>query len=465
MKDILVSILDECSRKYSPQFADIRVFKRVGSSIVIENGRAFRMYEYRLHGGCVRVLIDGAWGFSAINDTSKEGLRRAMETAAKMAIAASKRVTEKRGVAEIRGIEDSVVFPVKIKPEDIPIDQKVKELLEVEKVARKYHPNIVNTILSYGDRHEIEIVANTLGTYTEQDIPRTGIGLLVVTREAGVVQRTHEDTRGIKGYEVLKEFLDEEKHIRAATTAVDLLKARPPPAGKFKAILSPEVTGLIVHEAFGHNREADAVIAGESILEGKVGEKVASELVTMVDDSTIPGAYGSFKYDSEGTPGRKRVIVEKGILRGFLHSLETAKKLEARPTGSARADTHHNIPIVRMSNTYIDAGNWTFEEMLEDIDHGIYFKKSQWGYVFPEKGQFTCNVIVSYMIRKGEVAEMLRDVSFGGLTLETLKMVDAVGRDLVIPMAGMCGKGGQGAPVCCGGPHIRVKEVVVGGRA
>lgn len=457
-------MLDECASKYSPQFADIRVFRRTGASILIENGRAYRMYEYKLYGGCIRVLMKGAWGFSSVNDVSRVGLERALESAVKMAKASSKRLVEERNVAEVRGIEDKVEFPVEIRPEDISIDQKVGELLEAEKVARKHHPRIVNTILSYMDWREVEIVANTYGTYIEQEVPRTSVGLLVVTREGDVTQRSFESESGIKGYEVLKEFLDAEKHIKAATTAVSLLKASPPPAGRFRAILSPEVTGLIVHEALGHNSEADLVIAGGSILEGKVGERVASDQVTIVDDSTIEKAYGSFKYDSEGTPGRKRVIVEKGILRGFLHSLETAKKLGAEPNGSARADTHHNVPIVRMSNTYIDSGDWTFEEMIEDIDHGIYFKKSQWGYVFTEKGQFTCNVIVSYMIRRGEIAEMLRDVSFGGLTLETLRRVDAVGKDLEIPMAGTCGKDGQSAPVCSGGPHIRVEEVIVGGR-
>ncbi len=464
MIDLMRRVLDEIASQYRPEFMDLRAFRRLSLSVVIQDGRADRVLSRELWGACARALIDGAWGFSAINDTSEEALRRILSEAARMARASSRRLTERGAVAEVKPSVDDVELPVKIRPEDVPIEDKVRELMEVEGEMRKYDPRIVNTVLSYGEAVDEEAVVNTQGTEVRQRITRTTISAFVVTREAGVLQRGSEVEAGTQGYEVVKRFIDQEMHVKACERAVKLLSAESPPAGKFTVVLDPSVVGLLVHEAFGHNSEADHVLSGESILAGKLGEQVASPLVTIVDDSTMEGAYGSYKYDSEGTPGRRRVIVEQGILRGFLHSLETAAKLGMEPNGSARADTHLWRPIVRMSNTFIEPGDWTFEEMIEGIREGIYCKASRWGYVFTEKGQFTCNVDESYMIRNGEVCEMLRNVSFGGLTLETLKNVDAVGRDFVLADKGMCGKGGQGMFVGGGGPHIRIREVVVGGR-
>jgi len=457
-------VLDKYIEKYRPEFMDLRVFKRLSFSVVIQDGKADKVLSRELWGACARALIDGAWGFSAINSTSREDLERILSEAARMAKASSKRITERGVVAKVKPVVDDVELPVKIKPENIAIEDKVHEFLKIEEEMRKYDARIVNTVLSYNDSVDEEIVVNSLGTEVRQKITRTSISAFVVTKEGEILQRGTEVEAGTQGYEVVKRFIKENKHLKACERAVKLLSAEKPPAGKFTVILDPSVVGLLVHEAFGHNSEADHVLSGESILSDKLGKRVASPLVTIIDDSTIEGAYGSYKYDSEGTPGRKRVIVKNGILKDFLHSLETAAKLNMEPNGSARADTHLWRPIVRMSNTYIAPGDWKFEEMIEDVKEGIYCKASRWGYVFTEKGQFTCNVDESYMIRNGELREMLRNVSFGGLTLETLKKVDAVGRDFVLADKGMCGKAGQGMFVGGGGPHIRIKEVVVGGR-
>ena len=236
------------------------------------------------------------------------------------------------------------------------------------------------------------------------------------------------------------------------------------PSGKFPVVLHPSITGLLVHEALGHNAEADHVFNGESIIEGKLNQEIASDLVTIIDDATLPRLSGSYPYDSEGTPGQKRVIVENGVLKCYMHSLETAARFGVKPNGSARAMDGHCSPIVRMSNTFIAPGELTFEEMLKDIDEGIFMAQGHWGYVFCERGQYTCHAGEAWMIRNGQLGEHLRDVSFSGMTLETLMNIDAVSQDLEFLLPGMCGKSGQWMHVNGGGPYVRVREVVVGGQ-
>ena len=204
--------------------------------------------------------------------------------------------------------------------------------------------------------------------------------------------------------------------------------------------------------------------AGQSILEGRLGEMLAAPGVTIVDDSTVPGAYGSFKYDSEGTPGSRRVIIERGKLVGYLHSLETAGKFGVAPNGAARAEGYDAKPIVRMSNTAIEPGDWSLADMLAGTERGLYLSGGAWGYVYTAAGQFTCNVEEAFLIEKGELTTHFRNVCISGMTLETLQNVWAVGRDLRFELGGTCGKDGQGVPVADAQPTLRIPEIVVGGR-
>jgi TldD protein len=222
--------------------------------------------------------------------------------------------------------------------------------------------------------------------------------------ENGLRQTAHERRAGISGFELVEETSPEEFSIRAAHRAIQLLSAKPAPAGSFPAVFHPSIAGLLVHEALGHNAEADQVWSGESILEGKLGQKIASDLVTIVNDPTIPNSYGSYKYDSEGTPGQRRVIIEKGVLKGFLHSLETASNFGASPNGSARAQNYAYRPVVRMSNTFMEPGQATFEEIIKPIERGIFLERGQWGYVFVERGQYTCHADSGRMIEHGTLA-------------------------------------------------------------
>ena len=267
-----------------------------------------------------------------------------------------------------------------------------------------------------------------------------------------------------RGSELVEATPAEGFSAKAAARARSLLWAKSAPAGSFPAIFHPSITGLFVHEALGHNAEADAVLAGDSLLRDRLGTRVASECITIVDDATLPGAWGSYQYDSEGVAGQRRRLVENGVLTGYLHSLETAAKMGVAPNGCARADGFMSRPIVRMSNTMILPGEASLEELLRDIDVGILLQGGQWGYVRCENGQYTCHAGEGVMIRDGQLAEHVRDVSVSGLTLDTLANVLGVSRDFELATPGNCGKEGQTMSTNGGGPYVKVGEIVVGGQ-
>ncbi|MEM2367951.1 MAG: TldD/PmbA family protein, partial [Candidatus Bathyarchaeia archaeon] len=243
--------------------------------------------------------------------------------------------------------------------------------------------------------------------------------------------------------------------------AVEQLKAKPPKGGTFPVVLGPNVVGVFIHEAFGHLAEADLTLSG-SVLMNKLGKKVASDVVTIYDDGTIEGAFGSFKYDDEGVPSQKTLLVKDGVVVGLMHNRETAQKFNAKPSGNARAEDFRVEPIIRMRNTFLAPKDHSFEELIESIKFGYYFKSFRGGQANLD-GTFQVGIQEGYEIVKGEIGEPVRNASISGNTLETLHKVDAVGKDFEL-WPGRCGKG-QTAFVCDGGPHIRVKEVLVGGSA
>jgi len=380
-------------------------------------------------------------------------------------------VTDPARIAAIEPVEAQERTEPEVPPGAMPVAEKIDRLLTWERAGRAAASDghqIVNSIVSYAQGRHEEVLANTAGTLLESAGSRAVATTMFVATDGQILQRGTEQRGIVGGAELLRQVEPEAFSVRAARKALAALEAKPAPAGRFTVLFHPSITGLLVHEALGHNAEADAVWAGESILEGRLGEAIASPAVSVYDDSTVPGQFGSFAYDSEGTPGRRRPIIEEGRLVAYLHSLETAAKFDAEPTGSARAESYDCRPIVRMSNTFLEpAGTDTgvpLAEMLRGTDRGIYLEDGHWGYVFVQKGQFICHAGQAHMIENGQVGEPLRDVSISSLTLDVLQNIDAVGDDFEMKMPGMCGKDGQSAPTDCGGPHVRVRDVVVGGQ-
>mgnify|MGYP001111606403 CR=1 FL=1 len=464
MKDLLQSVCDR-AKQYGASFADVRMCTSEHTSIIRQDGRADKLSQGTTIGLGIRVLKDHAWGFASVSGFDRDKVFEALDAAISMAEASATR-SEEAVVAEIEGIQDEIRAKVQIDPRSVGVEKKMVRLEHYEQAAAKVAGDkLSNSIVSYSDFVTHETVCNTMGTLVTEETIRTFLSTVITVKDGSLLQKARSRVGEPIGFELLEKTGSEEFTVKAAKTALSLLAASPPPAGKFPVVFHPSITGLLTHEAFGHNAEADHILSGTSIIAGKLGEKIASELVTIIDDSTIPHKWGSYKYDSEGTPGKRRILVENGVLKGYMHNLETAAKLGVSPNGSARAQDYSSRPIIRMSNTFIAPGESTFEELIRDIDNGIYLKGGEYGYVMCERGQFTCHAGEAFMIRNGEIAELLRDVSVAGLTLETLMNIDAVANDFEMKMPGFCGKNGQRMYVDNGGPHVRVRELVVGGRA
>jgi TldD protein len=302
---------------------------------------------------------------------------------------------------------------------------------------------------------------NNEGSYIEQDKLYVWSRITATAYEAGVFTFSREEIGSTAGFEVFDVEAPEIVGERAAKRAIGQLKAKPPKGGTSPVILGPNVVGVFVHEAFGHLAEADLTLSG-SVLFDKVGKKIASEIVTFYDDGTINGAFGSYKYDDEGVPAQKTLLVKDGVTVGLMHNRETAHKLNAKPTGNARAEDFRVEPIIRMRNTFMEPKDYSFEELIEGVKAGYYFKNLRGGQANLD-GTFQVGVEEAYEIVNGELGGPVRNASISGNTLETLLKVDSVGKDFEL-WPGRCGKG-QTAFESNGGPHIKLKGVLVGGSA
>jgi TldD protein len=428
--------------------------------VLIQNGVARELYSTSDLGAGVRILKNGKWGFSSTNLLNKKSLKTALENAVSIAGCGSAGNIRLKDVKDTRGIGLNIF---RISPDIVSADEKVRTLSRIERAARKYSNKIKNTTLNYSDNIVVEYVFNSTGTHTRQTLIRTYCILSVTASDGDRKQSITRRIGRLGGFETMLKLDPDEFAVKTAEKAVGLLKAEKAPAGKMIVITDPEISGLFAHEACGHNAEGDLVAHKQSLFAGLKGEMVGSGCITLVDDPTLVNNYGSYYFDSEGTPTERHIIIEKGRLVGFLHSLESASLLGEKANGSARAQSHHYRPIVRMSNTFFAPGFATLDEIISDVEFGILAKGLNWGYVFPERGQFTCNVQEAYAIRNGKLAEPYGNLSIGGLTLEILKNVIDCSKEYDNSFPGMCGKDGQVMWVSLGGPYMKIKDMVIGG--
>jgi TldD protein len=354
-----------------------------------------------------------------------------------------------------------VAWRVKKNPHDVSIDEKSAYLAELSRAARTV-PEVRTVTAFYSDGTRTERLVSSEGADVETELTRSLSDVsLVVKTEKGILSNRAR-IGGPAGWEIHERGNLAEKAVEAARTALALLSGEKAPSGRFPVVADPDLTGVFAHEAVGHAVEGDIVVAGDSCLEGRMGRRIGSRLVTLVDDPTIPGAFGSFPFDDEGVPGQRKVLIEKGVMKGYILDRESARRLGFPPNGGARAESYSARPLVRMSNTVIEAGDFTHEEIFEGIRFGIYAKGTRGGQVDTAKGSFQFACREAYLIEMGEVTRPLRSLALSGGILQTLKEVVAVGKDRSVADPGYCGKG-QTVPVGDGGPHIRIRSAAVGG--
>ncbi|MGO9387564.1 MAG: TldD/PmbA family protein [Methanobacterium sp.] len=433
-------------------YVDIRINESSNNIIVMKDGKVQEVRSGNDLGGSVRILKNGAWGFSFTNQLHE------LESAAESALKLAKMLESDVKLASVEVKQDQVKSKAKLRPSEVTIDEKKEVITEAENAARL--DGIVSTTVNYVDQEGVNTFINSEGTQLQVEDSRVAMFLNAVAASEGVIQFGHKSIGGAKGFEVIRDA-DLEKFGRTpAEKALRLLGAELPPSGRFPVIMDPDLTGVFIHEALGHAAEADLILQNDSILKDKMGDTIGSSNVTIIDDASMD-AFGYYPYDSEGVKTRENILVKNGVLNSLLSSRENAYKLNVKPSGNARSAVDDQ-PIVRMSNTYLKPGDLSFEEIIEDMSDGIYLRGSRGGQVDTGKGVFQFNAAESFLIRNGEVTDPLRDVSLSGNILEMLLKVDGVGSDFRMGV-GFCGKGGQTVPVGDGGPHVRVTEATVGG--
>ncbi len=435
----------------SARFIDITFQERESTSIVTKDGVAKDISLGATAGFGVRVL-DRIWGFASVNDPDE--LLDAVGRAHRAAQAGKKEIA----FTPVEGPVDRVKTPVKVEPLDVSLEEKIEFGQRAYK-AVKGREHVVSSSFTYFDSKIKGFYASSEGARIESETTKVAFFGGVFAKKNGALQFGSERAGATAGFEYLKG--PEAFAGGAADKALRLLDAKQAPSGRFKVVLDPLLTGVFIHEALGHAVEADHIIQGESLLEGRLGETIASEQVTVYDDSTIPGSFGFYFYDDEGTKAQKTMLVEKGVLKGFLHSRETSSTLEMENTGNARAQGFDYLPIVRMSNTFLEPRDQELDELFEGIDYGVYLLGSKGGEVDPAKGVFQFSAEEGFLIEKGEITSAVKDVALSGEILRILKDVDGVGRSFDSHI-GFCGKEGQSVPVGDGGAHIRTTAAVGG---
>ncbi len=446
----------ECALKeHDADYIEIRIEEGNGTRIQYRDQHIEDIGRTTSCGGNVRALVKGGWGFVSFN--SLDNLWDKAALAVKQARMVSHGEAQ---LAPVEPIEDRVDYQVGKNPANITVPEKKKLLDEYNDVIWST-PKVQSSSINYGDSSKKVIFANSEGTYIEQIKPDVILRLAAVARDGANVQQSHLSL-GSKGEFKSVEGLHENVR-EMAKRAVEFLSAPRITGGEYTVVCDPVLAGVFTHEAFGHLSESDHVYENDQLKEIMVlGKRFGGNHLTIVDGATVPGLRGSYKYDDEGTPASRSYLIKEGILVGRLHSRETAAKMGEQLTGNARAIDYLFQPIVRMTNTFIEPGETSFEDMISDIKEGVYAKNWYGGMTSME--MFTFSAGEAYMIRNGKIAELIRPVVLTGNVFTTLGNIDAIGNDLEMNEGGGCGKGGQSPlPVSNGSPHIRIRQCLVGG--
>jgi len=468
-EDLLHWAVGEAARA-GAEYAEARYHRVHGASVTLMGDRLVRASLRESKGVAVRVVVEGALGFAATNDVSRESVREAVDRAVKSARAASRLVKEgvSMGPARLGRARYSVV---ERRPfEDLGVEGLVSTARELAGSVdtQGLGFEVKSIILNMGYSVEEKLLVTSDGAIVESRVPRLeGFYSVTGTREG---ERAHRWNQfgGSGGAELVDELRvagmlrDDLESMR-----VYLVKAGKPPRGRMDVVLGPEVVGLAVHESAGHPSEADRILGREAAQAGlsyrrrmKPGERIGSEYSTVVDDPTIPGSYGFYLYDDEGVAARARVLIDRGVLAELLHNRETAAVFGVESNAAARAREWWAEPIVRMANTYFAPGDYSFEELVEGVKHGVYIRKYMEWNIDDYRWVARYVGFEAYEIVDGRLGRPVKNPALEVNSLEFYSSVDAAGRDLEFH-AGTCGKGepGQGVPVWFGGPHIRLRGV------
>lgn len=439
-------------------FAEIFCEDTSTTSINMINGRVEEGVAGRDFGVGIRIFQGTRSVYAYTNDLSEANLVRVAKEAA----------------AALPGspLGDTLVLDccpvpnahiVKLRPGEVSQARKVEVMREAHAGAQGCDPIITQVAVRYFDSHQRILVANSEGLCKQDERVRTRLSVQAVATKGNEKQSGFYGPGRHMGFEMFELIDPRAAGERAGRIAATMIHADYAPSGRYPVVIHNEFGGVIFHEACGHGLEATSVARGTSVFAGKLGQKVASELVTAIDDGSIPNAWGSQNIDDEGTPTRRNVLIERGILKGYMVDKLNGRRMGMEPTGNARRQSYRFAPTSRMTNTFIDAGTSTVEEIIASTERGLFAKSMGGGSVNPTTGEFNFAVMEGYWIENGEIVRPVRGATLIGRGDEILHKIDMVANNLDRGQ-GMCGSISGSIPADVGQPTIRVSEITVGGR-
>ena len=441
-------------------FADIYLERRIADTVRVEEQVVREASRGITLGAGIRAIAGDKFGYAYTDDVEPESLIEAAKVAGEIAAKGRKNQTV--------GIGQRTRAKANSRPDILPIGieaaRKIEIARSVDQAARSYDERIVEVLVALMDADKTVVIANSEGSHVSDHQVISSLRTTTVAEAAGLRQRGFRSLSGTIGYEIFARQSPEECAHDAARQAIRLLDAEEAPAGKMVLVLGNGRGGVLLHEAIGHGFEGDFIRKKTSLFTGKVGERVATEGCTIVDDGSVPDLRGTINIDDEGTPAQRTVLVEDGILKAFLYDKHSARLMKTTSTGNGRRQSYKYPPVVRMTNTFMLGGDTPPEEIIASVKHGFYAKRIGGGQVDIASGNFVFEVMEGYLIDDGRVGPPVRGANLIGNGAEVLKKIEMVGNDFAFDSGGgTCGKAGQGVPVGNGVPTVKFSEITVGG--
>ncbi len=464
-EDLLLELL-RLALSGGGSYADVFVERKRPLSIVLE-GSAVEKISTGIVAGVGIRLIFGAHrvAYAVSNDMAPKALKEAARTLSRAARAARTDSGDGESgpvLLDLRRANPGADLRFGSLPQDVDMKRKLSIMTAADRAARGVDPAIRQVRVIYSDMAQRVQIANSEGRLAE-DLRVYTLGMVQsVAERDGVVQTASRPVAGLRGFDIFDDEPLEAAALEAAGLSVSLLGARRAPGGRMPVVISSQAGGTMIHEAIGHGLEGDLAGKGLSRFSGRLGAQVASSLVTVVDDATLPGRRGSYGFDDEGVPSQRTVLVREGVLESFMHDRISASRTGQPLTGNGRRESYLKRPIPRMSNTFIAPGPDDPRLVIESTSHGLLVRKMGGGQVNTVNGDFVFDVMEGYLIEGGQPGELVRGATLTGNGPEALMTIDMVGSDLGFSI-GTCGKDAQGVPVSDAMPTVRIPELVVGG--
>lgn len=454
--NFLHSVLEE-ALKNGGEYADLFFEDTKINNISYLDKKVDDMSLGNNYGVGLRVIVDKKTIYLYSNDTTNDSLINLARSVSSIV------KNKKHIVKDFIKSKEKDNHPIHINPFDINFDEKIETLAYLDKTARKVSDKIKQVSARYMEKERNILVCTSNGILKEDS--QTYIRLVMMSMASdGTNTQTSSRTKGaLDGFQVIRDINLENMAIETANSAIKMLDSEYPKSGKYPVVIDNAFGGVIFHEACGHALEATSVADNASVFCNKLGEKIASDVVTAIDDGTIKNAWGSYNIDDEGNDAQRTVLIENGILKSYLVDELGSIKMNQKVTGSARRESYKYAPTSRMRNTFIDKGNSTFEELISGIEYGLYAKKMGGGSVDPATTDYNFAVSEGYLIENGKITKPVRGATLIGRGDETLMNIEAVSSNLELA-DGICGSISGSVPTTVGQPAIRVKELTVGGR-